>query len=156
MKRSTALGATTVKSTACVAAFALWVSGCATTAPEAPRLNNVLGEATGQNGRACIRQHDIRGYGVLDQQILSIAGRRNHYLASVRPGCTNLDTSAGVLFSGNFYEICGQRADKLTTASNQCSISQIYEFKNRDEAFATYRAAKEARQALKKSAPDGN
>lgn len=131
------------------AACAATLAACASTGRDVPRLGTMLSDGTGQNGRACIRLGDIQGYGVLKDDIVSIDGVRNYYLATVLPGCNDLPTSIGILFSGDFGEICGQTMDRIVTGGDQCVINQVFEFEDREEAFATYRAIREQREALK-------
>lgn len=130
-------------------AMAMLVAGCTTTGNDVPSVADMLREDTGQNGRACIRQTDMRGYGILKNRVLSIDGQRNYYLATVHPGCTDLQTGARSIFSGSFGEICGQRMDAIATQGDLCTIGQIYEFENREAAFETYNAIQERREELK-------
>lgn len=130
------------------------LASCASTGRDVPRVGKMLSEATGQNGRACVRVNDIQGYGVLEGNVLSIDGRTGYYLATVLPGCTDLQTSARALFSGGFGEFCGRTGNKVVTGGDQCTIGQMFEFENREEAFATYDAVLERRKALQHPAPD--
>ncbi len=131
-------------------AFAAFLAACASTGG-GKHMGEMLANSTGQNGRACIRQGDIRGYGVLKGDVISIDGSRSYYLATVMPGCTDLQTSVGALFSGGFGEICGGGMDRVVTGANHCTISKIYEFKNRDQALAAHKAALDQRAALDQS-----
>jgi hypothetical protein len=131
--------------------FAALLAACGSTGGNTPRMGAMLGETTGQNGRACIRQGDIRGYGVLKGDVISIDGSRNYYLATVLPGCNDLQTSVGAMFSGGFGEICGGGMDQVVTGADRCTIGKIYEFKNRDQALAVYKAAFDQRKALEQS-----
>lgn len=133
------------------AALVVVLASCATTR-DVPRMGEMLRETTGQNGRACVRLSDIRGYGVLKDNVVSIDGFRNYYLATVLPGCIDLQTSARAMFSGDFGEICGQTMDSIATRGDRCSINQVFEFENREEAFATYNDVLERREELKRSA----
>lgn len=130
-------------------AIATLLLGCATPGSELPRFSEMLTNTTGQNGRACIRQHDIRGYGVLENDVISIDGGRRYYLATVLPGCNDLHTSIGVMFSGNFQEICGGSMDRIVTGDNWCSINRIFEFNSRSEAFDVYQLISDERQTLR-------
>lgn len=134
------------------AALAVYLSACASTSGDVPPVTEMLRESTSQNGRACVRQNRIRGYGILKNDVVSIDAMQNYYLATVLPGCTDLQTSMGALFSGGFGEVCGRSSDKLVTQENRCVINQMFEFENRDEAFATYNAILEKRQELKDAA----
>lgn len=128
---------------------AIVLAACASTSHDVPRLAEVLRDTTGQNGRACIRTSDISGYGVRKGQVINIDTMRNYYIATVRPGCFDLETSMQAMFSGDFYEVCGGRLDKVVTDDNVCTIDQIFEFADRDAAFEAYDAALEKRQSLR-------
>lgn len=134
------------------AACAVVLSACASTGREVPRLSAMLADETGQNGRACVRLSEIQGYGVLDDNVLSIDATRNYYLATVLPGCNDLQTSARTLFSGKFGEVCGGGKDRIATGGDSCSIRQMFEFENREQAFAAFNAVREERKALLKAA----
>lgn len=137
MKRLTILG---------VAASATVLSGCATT--DLPSMSEMLRDATEQDGRACVREPDIDGYGVLENNVISIDGGQDYYLATVLPGCNNLATSIGVVFADNFGEICGQRGDELYTDEDSCQIHQVFEFDDREEAFETFNDVMEVREQM--------
>lgn len=126
------------------------LAGCAASR-DLPRFSEILAGASGQDGRACIRQHDIRGYGVLKNDVISIDGGRRYYLATVMPGCNDLPTSMGIMFSSRFHEICGRSMDRIVTGSSWCSIDQIFEFSDRNEAFDTYDTAIDRRKTLKQA-----
>lgn len=113
-----------------------------------PSVDRMLSENTGQNGRACVRLSDIQSYGVLEDNLVSINGRRDYYLATVLPGCVDLQTSMRALFSGDFGEVCGQTMDRVVTQDDQCTINHIYQFDNRDEAFAAYHEVLERRKEM--------
>lgn len=130
------------------AAGVVLVAGCATN-PDAPSFYQVLSEAADGNGRACVDQRDIRGYGVLDEGVISIDGRRNYYLATVMPGCNALESSPRALFEGNFSEVCGGGGDRLRTDDEHCSIRQIFEFEDREAAMKVHGEAVERYRALR-------
>lgn len=128
------------------------LSACTTTGESVPSFYDVLAETAGQNGRACVRHSDIRGYGVLDHDVISIDGRRNYYLATVMPGCHALDTSPAALFEERFSEVCGGGMHKVYTGGDHCTIRQMYEFENREAAFEAHRNAVERYDALREAA----
>ncbi len=105
-------------------------------------MSKLLAKESVQNGRACVRQSDIRGFGVPESNVISIDGRQKYYLATVMPGCMNLQTSARAFFEGNFFEVCGQTGDRVVTRDESCTINQIFEFENRDQAFETLEKVK--------------
>lgn len=131
-----------------VAACTALLAACASAGRDVPRLGTMLSESTGQNGRACVRLSDIQGYGVLDGNVLSIDATRNYYLATVLPGCNDLQTSARTLFSGKFGEICGGGKDRIATGDGHCSINRIFEFKDREQALTMFNTVREERKAL--------
>lgn len=134
-----------------IAAGVVLLAGCAT-GRDVPRIGTMLAEETGQNGRACVRLGDIRSYGVLGHDVVSIDGTKNYYLATVLPGCNDLQSSVRSLFSGGFGEVCGRTMNKIVTGGDSCVINQMFEFKSREEAFAAYNAILEKRKALQESA----
>jgi hypothetical protein len=85
---------------------------------------------------------------VLDGNVVSIDGTTKYYLATVMPGCNDLHTSVRALFQGGFGEVCGQSVNRVVTGGGQCTINKMYEFKNREEAFATFNALIEERKML--------
>jgi hypothetical protein len=127
------------------------LASCASTGGDIPKVANMLRDTTGQNGRACVRQSDIQGYGVLENDVVSIDGTRKYYLATVLPGCIDLQTSVRALFSGGFGEVCGGTMNKIVTRGDQCTINQMFEFENRKAAFDTYNSILEQRKTLKSS-----
>lgn len=124
------------------AVFTAILAGCAT-GRDVPRISEMLRNTTGQDGRACVRVDDIQGYGVLENDVISIDSfGEEYYLATVLPGCLDLATSPAIEFRGDLGEICGQSGDTivtgLLTGENTCIIGQMFEFESQDEAFATY------------------
>ena len=126
------------------------LAGCSTT--PMPNISTTLLDTTGQDGRACVDTSDIRGYGVLEQDVISIDARNNYYLATVLPGCNNLEVSARAMFSSRFYEVCGGGMDHVRTGGDNCTIRNMFEFENREEAFAAHDAAIAARKAAAEQA----
>lgn len=134
----------------CCGSALLALTACATQGPEVPSVAEMLRESTGQNGRACVRDANFRGYGVLKHNVLSIDGGRNYYLATVLPGCTDMTTSARAMFSGSFGEICGQSMHQMTTRGSSCTINQMFRFDNREQAFSVYNQVIERRDQLRR------
>lgn len=132
-----------------IAVLSTGLAACATTENKVPPFNKVLAETIEQNGRACVRQNDIRGYGVLDYEVISIDGRRNYYLATVLPGCNALETSPAALFEGRFSEVCGGGMHKVYAGGDHCTIRQMFKFENREAAFEAHRRAVERYNALR-------
>lgn len=138
------------------AVFTAILAGCAT-GRDVPRISEMLRDNTGQDGRACVRVDDIQGYGVLENDVISIDSfGREYYLATVLPGCLDLATSPAIRFRGDFGEICGQSGDTivtgLLTGESSCTIGQMFEFGSREEAFATYNDVLRERATLQDQA----
>ena len=125
------------------------LASCASVGEGAPKVDNMLQEMTGQNGRACVRQGDIRGFGVLDNNVVSIDGTKKYYLATVLPGCHDLQMSMRAAFKGGFGEVCGQTTNKIVTNGDHCVIRHMFEFENREAAHAMYNSILEERKNLK-------
>jgi predicted small secreted protein len=132
------------------AVCAALLSSCNTTGGrDTPRLASLLGDTTGQNGRSCVKVSDIEGYGVLEDNVLSIESENDeHYLATVTPGCEDLPTTVRLQFSGDFGEICGQAMDEIIMGEDRCTINQLFEFDDRDDAMDAYHATLELREQL--------
>ena len=132
----------------------LALGGCATQEGSVPNLSSVLLDTSGQNGRACVQQRDIRGYGVLDGDVISIDARRGYYLATTLPGCNNLGTAPRAAFEERFSEVCGGGMHKLYTGDDQCTIRHMFEFEDRQSAFKAHQKAIEHRQQLREAKAD--
>jgi len=143
MKRLTILG---------IAALVAALSSCATT--RLPSMSEMLRDATGQDGRACVDTSDIDGYGVLENNVISIDGERDYYLATVSPGCDDDDLATSVDgdfdrdFGDDSDEICGESGDELDTDEGDCEIHQVFEFDDREEAFETFNDVMEVRERM--------
>lgn len=116
-----------------------------------PSYDELLRAETEQNGRACVRQHNIRGYGILDDDVISIdaRGKNSYYLVTTWLKCHSLQTSFSAGFKGDFFELCGGGGDKILTSEESCPIKSIFEFASREEAFSTFEKANEIRQDLR-------
>lgn len=129
------------------------LAGCSTTNGDAPRFQQVLKDTTGQDGRACVQERDIRGYGVLDYDVVSIDGRRNYYLATLLPGCHDVGTSPRAVFEERFTEVCGGGMHKMYTSGDHCTIRHLFEFEDREAAFEAHQKAVESyKEAREKAA----
>lgn len=129
---------------------------CSSLQVNLPSYDELLKAQTEQDGRACVRQHNIRGFGMLDDEVISInaSGKNRYYLVTTLFKCYSLQTSFSAGFKGDFLELCGGGRDKIITAEESCPIKSIFEFKSRDEAFATFEKADKIRQDLKKAAKE--
>lgn len=129
-----------------IAALTTALVGCATT--DIPSMTDLLRDTTEQDGRACVRRADIDGYGVLENNIISIDGGQDYYLATVTPRCDNLASSIDTMFSNNFGEICGQSGDVVRTGRRSCEIDQVFQFDDREEAFDAFNEVMNARERM--------
>lgn len=128
------------------------LAGCSTTGGEVPRFQQVLKDTTGQDGRACVQERDIRGYGVLDHDVVSIDGSRHYYLATLLPGCLDLGTSPRAVFEERFTEVCGGGMHKMYTSDDHCTIRHLFKFEDREAAFEAHDKAVEAYERAKEEA----
>jgi hypothetical protein len=131
---------------------------CASYLADVPRHDTLLQAETEQDGRACIRQSDIRGYGMLDDDVVSIdaRGRKKYYLATTAFQCHSLRTSFAAGFKGDFSELCGGGRDRIITPEESCPIKGIYEFGSREEAFAAFEKIEAQRAEIRKEAIEAN
>jgi hypothetical protein len=127
---------------------------CSSSSVKIPSYDDLLKIQTEQNGRACIRQHNIRGYGVLEDDVLSInaRGKNKYYIATTWLRCDSISTSFAAGFKGDFSEVCGGGRDSILTSEQSCSIKSIFEFSSREEALMYFKKAKETRQSLREKA----
>lgn len=116
------------------------LAACSSTGMQSSvNISTALQEVTGQNGRACIWGRDIKGFGVLQDDVLSIdAFGDGYYLATVMPGCNDLGLSARAMFQERFGEVCGGGMNRVQAGSSHCQIRHIFEFENREQAFAAH------------------
>lgn len=119
-----------------------------------PSYDNLLKAQTEQDGRVCLRQRNIRGYGMLNNDVISInaSGKSQYYLVTTLFRCQSLQTSFSAGFKGDFFELCGGGRDKILTSEGSCPIKSIFEFGSREEAFVSFEKADKIRQDLKKEA----
>lgn len=122
-------------------------TGCASS--NLPSIAQTLNETTGQNGQACVRTSDIRGYGIRNGNIINIDALHNYYIVTVLTGCIDLESSPALMFHSRFQEICGGGSDKIVVRGNTCSIDKIYVFEDREEAFSAFDEAVERREQLR-------
>ncbi|MDU0355022.1 DUF6491 family protein [Paraglaciecola aquimarina] len=127
--------------------------GCSTLNMQMPSYDELLLAQTKQSGRACIRQRDIRGFGMLDDKVISINGGKNHYyIATTLYQCHSLHASFSVGFESQFSEFCSGNSSQIITSEESCPIKSIYKFSSRKEAFAAFEQAENKRKALKRKA----
>ena len=111
-----------------IAALLLTLAACSSLQANLPDYDQLLKTQTEQNGRACIRESDIRGYGVLDDSVVSIngRGRKEYYLLTTVYQCNSLMTSGSAAFIGGFSELCGGGRDNIFTGDDSCPIKSIF------------------------------
>jgi len=110
--------------------------------PMPQEMTRALSETTGQNGRECMRVSDIAGYGTLNDSVLSVSSKfRNHYLLVTLFRCPEMELSSAALFKGSFTEFCGGGRDAVLAGKRRCPVQGVFEFENREAAFAAYDAA---------------
>lgn len=120
--------------------------GCASGNKFTPKIGDVIAEQTGQDGRACVRVNNIRGYGVNDD-VINISAGRKYFVATTLYHCHNLELSSHALFDSRFTEACGGSA-YIVTRNERCPIQHIFEFENRKEAHAAVKVAEEKLDAI--------
>ncbi|WP_339725577.1 DUF6491 family protein [uncultured Paraglaciecola sp.] len=121
-----------------------------------PSYDELLRAETGQNGRACVRQNTIRGYGMLEDDVVSInaTGKNRYYLVTTLFQCQSLQTTFAAGFKGDFFELCGGSRDKILTSEESCPIKSIFEFESREAAFSAFDNVKKVRQDLRTEAKE--
>jgi len=138
-----------------IIAFSSLVS-CSSLGVNLPSYDELLRTQSAQDGRACVRQHNIRGFGMLEDDVISISasGRSRYYLVTTLFRCHSLQTSFAAGFKGDFSELCGGGRDKILTSEESCPIKSIFEFESQEDAFATFEKVDIIRQNLKKEAQE--
>lgn len=128
----------------------LVLSACTNNAQKesVPPMRELLQQLTEQNGRACVRTSEIRGYGASNNRVITIDGGRDYYLATTVHACNDIDTSFRALFVGRFGEICGNSFSKIVTGGSRCAIGSVYRFNSRKEAFAALETASDLRREV--------
>jgi hypothetical protein len=124
---------------------------CSNLGVNLPSYDELLKAQTEQDGRACVRQHNIRGYGMFDDDVISInaSGKNRYYLVTTLFQCHSLQTSFSAGFKGDFSELCGGGRDKILTSEESCPIKSIFEFPSKEEAVATFEKVDVIRQNLR-------
>jgi hypothetical protein len=135
---------------------ALLLASCASTyTPTPAEMNDALAGITGQNGRACVRQRDIDGFGALSDSVLSVSDKfRGHYLMVTSYRCPGMEIATAALFEGAFTEFCGQR-DSIKTRDGRCPIRSVFDFESRQAAFDAHDRAEQVIQKRREAAGDG-
>jgi hypothetical protein len=143
----------------CITTTAFFIlASCSSLDVNIPSYDELLKAETEQNGRACVRQHNIRGYGILEDDVISIdaRGRNRYYLLTTFLRCNSLQTSFSAGFKGDFSELCGGGRDKIITSEESCSIKSIFEFESRQDAFAAFEKAEKIRLDIRTEAEENS
>ncbi len=119
--------------------------------PTVPKISTILKEQSGQDGRACIRENSIQGWGSKGDAIF-VNTSNKYYLVTTLLRCHSLDTSARVAFVGRINSVCGGRQDKIVTSDDKCIIQNIFEYEDKSAARASLQAALDTREELKEAA----
>lgn len=99
-----------------------------------------------------MRVSDIAGYGTLNDSMLSVSSKfRNHYLLVTQVRCPEMELSSTALFKGSFTEFCGGGRDSVLAGQRRCPVQGVFEFENREAAFAAYDRAVERIQAAREA-----
>jgi photosystem II stability/assembly factor-like uncharacterized protein len=132
--------------------FSLTLSACSSTLNGSfPSYTKSLSEQTGQDGRACVIDHQIRGYNVKHRDIIILDAGRKHYVATTFHQCNELMTSFQAAFFSRFPRICGG-SSRVITRDESCIIDRIFEFEDRKQANAAIEQAHNARlEAMNKA-----
>lgn len=133
------------------------ITACANLGLNLPSNDELLREYTEQNGKECIRDRDIRGFGVLDSDLISVDSRSRdeYYLMTTFFRCNSLDVSASIAFVGNFAEFCAGGSDKVYTGEEACPIKSIFKFESREQAFEAFDAITDKREQLRIELTEG-
>jgi hypothetical protein len=134
-------------------------AACSSTAyiPTPSEMNTALREITGQNGRACVRIRDIAGYGTLSDSVLSVSSKfRNHYVMVTLHRCPAIESGARLAFKGAFTDFCGGGRDSVHGGNGRCPVQSVFEFDDRDAAFAAHDQAEEMIRKQREAGKDGS
>ncbi|KAA9130329.1 hypothetical protein F3N42_13410 [Marinihelvus fidelis] len=124
--------------------FAATLISACTNQPSKPTSSDYLAAfkaETGQDGRACVNNSDINGYGTLDpDSVVSIDSRRmnEYFVAVTNRRCDGIGTSSVAAIGGNDWELCGGRMDTITVAGDRCTIGGLFAYDSREAAFDSW------------------
>ena len=124
-----------------LATLTLALAGCRSSPyqPLPREMLDALAATTGQSGRECMRVSDISGWGTLNDSVLSVSSKfRNHYLLVTLYRCPEMEFSSAVVFKGSFTEFCGGGRDSVLAGQRRCPVQGLFEFEDREAAFAAY------------------
>ncbi|GLR69220.1 DUF6491 family protein [Agaribacter marinus] len=140
-----------IHATAFAIGASILLSACVSTEPPLPKYDELLKAETQQDGRACIQQRNIRGFGVLEDNVISIdaVGKKDYYLITTIYQCNSLQTDFRAGFKGSFTQLCGGGRDRVITSEESCPIRSIFEFESREEAFSAFNKTREIRENMR-------
>lgn len=122
---------------------AMLISACANqpTMPTSQDYLQAFKAETGQDGRACVDNSDINGYGTLDpDSVVSIDSRRQneYFVAVTNRRCDGISTSSVAGIGGDDWQLCGGRMDTITVAGDRCTIGGLFAYDSREAAFESW------------------
>lgn len=121
---------------------------CQNLPKDLPSYDSMLKASTGQDGRACIRNDRINGYGTLDTGVVSVdTFGKKYYLVTTIQNCNSLDVGFKAAFKGSFSEFCSLR-DKIITQDEACNVRSIFEFESRNAAFDAFNLVETKRNKM--------
>ena len=129
----------------------LGLSACSTQQNKSsePSLTTLMGEHTGQDGRACLRTSRITGYSTTNfGKLITINTRHKYYVAAPLYRCHDIGISAKAVFDGRSIEFCGGGGSSIVTGQERCPIKKLYEFDDRASAHAAIQAITDKRKQL--------
>jgi len=141
------------KWTATAVASAALIGCGATSYSSIPRYSTLLQEQTQQDGRACVRNYQIRGYNVKHRDIITIDAGRKQYVATTFSHCPDLELSFQAAFVSRFSQICGG-SGRVVTRSENCLIDKMFEFDDRESAKAAVQLAFDSREQARANAKE--
>lgn len=114
-------------------------------------IENVLKAQSGQNGRACVRVHDIDGYNV-DDRVITIDGGRRYYVGTTLMRCFAADGSIRMAFKGPAGgDFCGAPNSSIIGTNGKCVMKSLFRYESREAAFNALNAAKATLQEQQKN-----
>ena len=133
------------------------IAACSTTTyvPTPSEMNTAMRDITGQNGRACVRMRDISGYGTISDSVISVSSKfRKQYIMVTMHRCPAIESGAHLAFKGAFTDFCGGGRDSVHAGDGRCPVQSVYEFDNRDAAFAAHDKAEEMIKKQREASED--
>ncbi|MCZ6665982.1 MAG: DUF6491 family protein [Gammaproteobacteria bacterium] len=121
--------------------------GCATSAPDQD-LDAEIREITGQDGRTCIENRQIKGFGEASEHTITIRGTGGrYYVLTMRGSCRHLRHSLDIALDPRDHELCGVRNDRIIVDGETCYVKSVFKFPGRDEAYLAIEDAEAAAES---------